>query len=62
VYVFAGLVLENWLLIEHRVLATMVIGIPLLLIVTEAICAVLYLWARPAIAAAGSRDRELRPG
>jgi hypothetical protein len=50
VFAFAGFVLENWLLLEHRVFATPVLGVPLLLIVTEVICAALYVRYRPAIA------------
>jgi hypothetical protein len=55
VFVFAGFVLENWLLLEHGVLDTPVIGIPVLMIVTEAICTATYFWARPAIAGAWRR-------
>jgi hypothetical protein len=42
VLLFGGLVLEQYLLLEQRVLASEIIGVPWLIVITEALCLVLY--------------------
>jgi hypothetical protein len=57
VFVFAGLFLEDWVLLGHHVLADRVLGVPILLILTEVLCAWMYLRFRGAIALAGEPGR-----
>jgi hypothetical protein len=59
VFLFAGLILEEWLLLHHHVLAAQVIGIPMLLIVTEVVCLALYVRYRRAIAGGRERGRSV---
>jgi hypothetical protein len=49
VFVFAGLFLENWLLLEHKGLATPVLGVPYLIVVVEIACLILFISFRRGI-------------
>ena len=49
VFVFAGMFLENWLLLEKKFMATPVLGIPYLILLVEAISLGLYLTFRRGI-------------
>ncbi len=51
VILFAGLFLENYLLDQRRILASQMIGIPYLILVVEAISAVLFEVFKPALIA-----------
>ena len=42
VFVFAGMFLENWLLLDQKFLATPIIGVPYLVFVVEAVCLALF--------------------
>lgn len=53
VFLFAGLFLENWLLLEKQVLATRVIGIPRLILLVEGLSLLLYVVFRRGIARSG---------
>lgn len=49
VFLFAGMFLENWLLLEKKFMATPVLGIPYLILLVEAISLGLYLTFRRGI-------------
>ena len=51
VIVFAGLFLENYLLDQHHILASQIIGIPYLILAVEAISALTFEISKPALTA-----------
>lgn len=55
-----GMVMENWLLLDRKVLTESVFGIPLLLVVTECVCLAVYWSWRGDIA--GSNGHQPRVG
>lgn len=50
-----GMVMENWLLLDKKFLADTVLGIPLLLVLTEALCLATYLRLREHLAGEPAR-------
>ena len=55
VFLFAGMFLENWLLLEKKFMATPVLGIPYLILLVEAISLGLYLAFRRGIGGRSER-------
>jgi hypothetical protein len=42
VFVFAGMFLEQWLLLDHKFLATPIIGIPYLILLVEVLSIIVF--------------------
>jgi hypothetical protein len=65
VIVFAGMFLENYLLLKQQFLATTVVGIPWLILLVEVLSLAIYYWFRPHLvnqpAAAGSAPLASQP-
>ncbi len=49
VFVFAGMFLEQWLLLDHKILATPIIGIPYLILLLELLSIVVFVLCRRGI-------------
>lgn len=58
VILFAGMFLENWLLLQQKFLATTVIGVPYLIIVVEVSCLIIFLAFRSGITGAAAPAAE----
>jgi hypothetical protein len=57
VVAFAGGFLESYLLLDRRLLATPVLGVPYLIVLVEVLSLALYAGLRPHLTAAGPRPR-----
>ena len=59
VFVFAGMFLEQWLLLDRKVLAVPIIGIPYLILLVEVLSIIVLAIFRHGITTAGSRGNLL---
>ena len=59
VFVFAGMFLEQWLLLDRKFLAVPIIGIPYLILLVEVLSIIVLAIFRHGISTAGSRGNLL---